>query len=82
MTTLNTAANLVCPDEIYQRLVGLHDGLSDAQSLKALSRLVLLLANHIGDDAIVVAAIDLAHLPDEAGRRRGPDPSSPFSANG
>ena len=82
MTTLNTAPNLTCPDEIYQRLVGLHDGLSGDQSLKALSRLVLLLANHIGDDAIVVTAIDLARLPGDADRRRGPGPSRPASANG
>ncbi len=61
MTKLNTAPSLARPDEIYQRLVALHLGRSDSESLLALSRLVLLLANHIGDDAVVTAAIDLAH---------------------
>jgi hypothetical protein len=61
MTKPNTAPSLARPDEIYQRLVALHFGLSDSDSLLALSRLVLLLANHIGDDAVVTAAIDLAH---------------------
>ena len=35
-------------DDFYERLMRLHDGLSDEQSARLNARLVLLLANHIG----------------------------------
>lgn len=35
-------------DDFYERLMSLHDGLSDEQSARLNARLVLLLANHIG----------------------------------
>ena len=35
-------------DDFYERLMSLHDGLSDEQSVRLNARLVLLLANHIG----------------------------------
>ena len=38
----------------------MHDGLDEAQSLKASARLILALANHIGDSAVVLEAIALA----------------------
>lgn len=43
------------PDEFYAKLVAMHEGLNPEQSLRLMSRLVLLLANQVGD----------AHLLDE-----------------
>lgn len=48
------------PDAIYQRLVAMHDGLSNSESAAANARLVLLLVNHIGDAAVIFEAIDAA----------------------
>ena len=36
-------------DDFYEALIGAHEGLSDAQSHALNARLVLILANHIGD---------------------------------
>ena len=52
-------------DHFYDQLVQAHRGLSDAQSEQLNARLVLLLANHIGDlrvlqDALALARKDLA----------------------
>ena len=60
MTGLITTPNLACVDDIYEKLVGLHDGLSEAESLKVWAKLVVTLVNHIGDRAIVEQAIALA----------------------
>ena len=35
-------------DDFYERLMSLHDGLSDEQSARLNARLILLMANHIG----------------------------------
>ena len=35
-------------DDFYERLMSLHDSLSDEQSARLNARLVLLMANHIG----------------------------------
>jgi hypothetical protein len=60
MRALNLHPNIAGPDDLYQRLVGLHEGLTDAQSLRASAALILLLANHIGDGAVIAEAIDAA----------------------
>ena len=46
---LNTEPNLAQPDEFYQALLEAHAGLTDDQSAALNARLILLLANHIGD---------------------------------
>ncbi|MEM9764565.1 MAG: DUF2783 domain-containing protein [Pseudomonadota bacterium] len=40
-----------------------HEGLSDAQSRALNARLVLVLANAVGDPAVIAAAIKLAKAP-------------------
>ena len=57
---LNTKANLGDPDGFYESLVGEHDGLTAAQSEALNARLILLLANHIGDLAVLRDAITKA----------------------
>ena len=60
MTALNTQPNLDAPDDFYERLIAAHRGLDDAQSAKVNARLVLLLANHIGDAHVIDEAIAVA----------------------
>ena len=57
---LNTEPNLAAPDDFYQELVDLHRGLTDEQSALVNARLILLLANHIGDHAVLRAAMAAA----------------------
>jgi len=47
-------------DEFYAALMGAHDGLSEDQSNRLNARLVLLMANYIGDTATLKAIIDHA----------------------
>lgn len=44
-------------DEFYAALLAAHVGLSDLQSAQLHARLVLLLANHIGDLAVIEEAL-------------------------
>ena len=48
------------PDSLYQALVDAHEGLTDAESRQLSARLILLLANHIGDLEVVREAAVLA----------------------
>lgn len=47
-------------DAVFAALVAAHDGLNEAASRRLDAALVLLLANHIGDDAVVLDAIRIA----------------------
>jgi hypothetical protein len=47
-------------DAFYDALIAAHHGLTDAQSELLNARLVLLLANHVGDLAVLREAITLA----------------------
>jgi len=60
MSTLNTEANLAAPDELYAALIAAHDGLDADESALLNAKLVFLLANHIGDRAVIDQAIAAA----------------------
>ncbi len=60
MTMLNTKPNLDTPDDFYARLLAAHAGLDKAQSDALNARLILLLANHIGDLGVLTAALKAA----------------------
>jgi Protein of unknown function (DUF2783) len=47
-------------DDFYEALIRAHEGLTDAQSHTLNARLVLILANHIGDLGILREALALA----------------------
>ncbi len=47
-------------DDFYEMLIAAHRDLSDERSALLNAKLILLLANHIGDLAILREAIDLA----------------------
>jgi hypothetical protein len=83
---LVTSPNLQDPDAFYAALVAAHGGLSEAASDLLNARLVLILANHIGDPIILHAALALARdgpaagdLPREpaAPHKRAPPESAP-----
>lgn len=57
---LITRPNLARPDDTYARLLAIHDGLSMEESAALNARLVLILANHIGDEEVVAQALALA----------------------
>ncbi|WP_207539726.1 DUF2783 domain-containing protein [Sabulicella rubraurantiaca] len=52
--------NLSDPDALYAALMEAHRGLDEAASRRLDAKLVLLLANHIGDEAVLKEALDLA----------------------
>jgi hypothetical protein len=60
---LITTPNLTRPDESYARLIATHEGLSEAESHALNARLILILMNHIGDEAVLAEAILLARDP-------------------
>jgi hypothetical protein len=60
MTALCTDPNLPVPDDFYEELIGIHRGLDDAQSALVNAKLILLLANHIGDRDVLRAAMAAA----------------------
>lgn len=60
MAKLNTEPNLPQPDDFYEMLIATHRGLTDGQSTMLNAKLVLLLANHIGDPAVLSEALAAA----------------------
>jgi hypothetical protein len=76
MSVLNTTANFHHTgsrvlgdfepgDAFYEALMQAHEGLDDAQSDLLNARLILLLANHIGDVDVLLQAIALAKTTEE-----------------
>jgi hypothetical protein len=60
MTGLDTDPRLDDPDGLFEALVEAHRGLDPEASRRLDARIVLLLANHIGDVSIVREAIAAA----------------------
>ena len=57
---LRTENRFADPDLAYRMIVEAHRGLTDEESKALNAKLALLLANHIGDDAILAEAIAIA----------------------
>ncbi len=57
--------NIANADDFYAELLTIHEGLSKAESDALNARLILILANHIGDREVLTAALatakDTAH---------------------
>ena len=60
MAMLDTEPNLAAPDDFYERLIATHRALSDDDSALVNAKLVLLLANHIGDADVLEQAMATA----------------------
>ena len=52
--------NVADPDGLYAAIIDAHADLTEAESVALNARLVLLLANHIGDAAVLAEALALA----------------------
>ena len=59
---LNIEPNLAAPDDFYEALIDMHRDLTPQQSQLVNAKLILLLANHVGDLAVLREA--MAHARD------------------
>ena len=60
MATLNIEPNIGEADDFYEDLIDMHRDLTPEQSRLANAKLILLLANHIGDLAVLREAMEHA----------------------
>jgi hypothetical protein len=60
MARLNTNPNIARPDEFYEALIDAHRDLTREQSEAVNAKLILLLANHIGDVEVLNEAMRIA----------------------
>ena len=60
MNKLNIEFNIADPDAFYEKLIDAHNGLTDEESHFMNAKLVLLLANHIGDAEVLGEALAVA----------------------
>ena len=60
MAKLITTPNITRPDDLYQALIDLHQGRNEEDSERVNARLILLLANHIGDEEAIREAMAIA----------------------
>ncbi|HCK84950.1 MAG TPA: hypothetical protein DHW63_10675 [Hyphomonadaceae bacterium] len=60
MSKLVLDPNIVHADEVYQTLVDAYEGLDAGEREAFSARLILILANHIGNEQVIRAAIDVA----------------------
>lgn len=57
---LNTTANIQKPDDFYQQLIDMQRDLSEDEVQLMNAKLILLLANHIGDAGVLTQAMQVA----------------------
>ncbi len=66
MANLILTPNLPRADDTYADLLAAHEGLSKAASDALNARLILILMNHVGDQAIIREALKAAKLENES----------------
>jgi hypothetical protein len=60
MAKLVKSPNLYSPDDFYAALLAAHEGLSDEESEAFNARLILVLANHIGEENVLREALQIS----------------------
>lgn len=60
---LRTDPNIPDPDGFYELLIAAHDGLGEDESAALNARLILILANQVGDPQTLKQALALARDP-------------------
>jgi hypothetical protein len=65
VTALNLKPNIARPDDFYADLLDAHEGLTKAESDALNARLILIMANQIGDRDILRQALAAAALEEE-----------------
>lgn len=61
--SLITTPNTRHHDDIYQAIIDMHAGLSPEDSAAVNARMILILANHIGDPTVIAQAAAIARDP-------------------
>ena len=61
--SLNLKANIEKPDDFYQELIDMQRDLEEDEVQLMNAKLILILANHIGDREVISAALKLAAGP-------------------
>jgi len=59
---LHSEPRIEDPDDFYASLIALHDGLSPEQSQRLNSKLILLMANQIGERAVLDEILDAVRI--------------------
>ena len=59
---MKTSLNLQDADGFYEQLLDAHQGLSEEQSALLNARLILLLANQVGDGKVLKACVEAAKV--------------------
>ena len=54
--------NIARADDFYANLIAAHEGLTKAESDALNARLVLILANHVGNEIVLAQALSAARL--------------------
>ncbi|WP_295641190.1 DUF2783 domain-containing protein [uncultured Methylibium sp.] len=67
---LITVPHLEAPDDFYEALIDTHRDLPEPESHALNARLVLLLSNHIGEQAVLLEALRAARAPAQEGSQR------------
>ena len=62
MAALRTESNIPDPDAFYAELIELHRDLTEDQSRLVNAKLILILANQVGDMAVLREAMALARI--------------------
>jgi hypothetical protein len=60
MAMLRVEQGFERPDDVYDTLMRTFDGLTEEQVELAMAKLILLLANHIGDSQVLAEALAIA----------------------
>tara|TARA_Y100001933_G_scaffold80268_1_gene81560 strand:- start:387 stop:578 length:192 start_codon:yes stop_codon:yes gene_type:complete len=60
MSNIKLNANIKNCDDFYSKLIAAHENLTDEESEVFNSRLILILANQVGDEKILETAIEMA----------------------
>ena len=58
MEKFKTELGIADPDDFYAKLIDLHEGLSPEESQKVNAKMILMLANHIGDKEVLEEVLD------------------------
>jgi hypothetical protein len=60
MSSLELQPNIARPDDFYEALIALHRDLTPEESARVNAKLILILANHVGDMQVLREALDAA----------------------
>lgn len=57
---LNLKSNIANYDDVYQMIIDMHHEMTEEESQNANAKLILILANHIGEASVIDKAVKIA----------------------